>query len=125
MDNIQFNLPVKISKWHVSYKPLPFLKENKLSHYIAYDYVNNISSFTNEDLKSYQNKKYEITLSKNEATDSIKNGNLLLKHHYLYKKKSWKYPDIKLIETYDVFLPYEFNVNTMLLREEISGEKKS
>lgn len=126
MNNIKFNLPVLISKWHVIYKPLPVFGEKKLKHMLATDLLQKETSFFSDDYEAYKEEKYPYTIAVEMSYDVEKNGYDLLRHHYMYKKKSWSYPEIEKVDQYYIYLPYHITQENgeYILHEEVSGMSK-
>lgn len=126
MSNFNFNLPLLISRWQVSYQPYPLFKKKGYTHFLATDLIENSTSFSDYNLEEYKQKKYNYTLPINVNYNVDEYGEDMLKNHYIHKKKSWSYPNITKIEEYLVYLPYniEKNHNNIFLQEELSGMKR-
>lgn len=126
MNKIKFNMPVLMSEWTVSYKPLPFIGNRKIKHYLGTSLLEKITSFTEDTFVEYTTPKYPYTLPVHLNYDIEKEGHDLLRHHYVYKKKSWSYPDINMVNDYLIYIPYYIiqKDNEYILFEEPSGQKK-
>lgn len=123
MNEIKFNLPVLISKWHVTYKPLPFAGQKKFKHFLATDLLQKETSFSEDDYQTYSQKKYSYTIPVEMNYDIEKNGYEILRHHYMYKKKSWSFPTVENVGKYHIYLPYSitYRNDEYILHEETSG----
>ncbi|OZT77536.1 hypothetical protein [Salinicoccus roseus] len=126
MNEIKFNLPILVSQWHVTYKPLPLLGKKKLRHMLATDLIQKETSFLTDDYEAYREKKYSYTMPVEMIYDIEKNGYDLLRHHYMYKKKSWSYPEIERVDQYYIYLPYRIAEENggYVLHEEVSGMRR-
>ncbi|MGV2875878.1 hypothetical protein ROU88_08275 [Macrococcus capreoli] len=125
MNKIQFNIPVSISEWHVEYKPLPFGKNRKVKHFVAYDLINQQTSFSDEDYITYKIPKFNNTVTiETELISGLDETYNFIRKYYVYKKKSWMSPHIHLNNKYMIYLPYEYNTETSTLFEFVSGKSK-
>lgn len=126
MSNIQFNLPVLISEWQVRYTPLPLMKKKSLTHFLATNLIETSTSFSDESLRGFQKKRYNITLPVNQEYDVSEYGKNMLKNYYMHQKKSWSFPEIKKVTEYIVYLPYAIKKESgkIYLVEESTEMKK-
>lgn len=123
MNDIKFNLPVLISIWHVTYKPLPFFGKKNIKHLLATDLVQKGTSFSSDAYEKFKEEKYAYTVPVEMHYDIKENGRELLRNHYMFKKKSWMYPAIEMVDEYYIYLPYTISRqgDNHFLYEEASG----
>ncbi|WP_020007924.1 hypothetical protein [Salinicoccus albus] len=126
MDTIKFNLPVLISEWMVNYKPLPFSGRRTIKHYLGTSLLDRATSFSDFSYEDYKIPKYPRTLPVSTHYDIEKEGYDLLRHHYVYKKKIWSFPDIDMINDYLIYIPYHIiqKDKEYILYEEPSGQQR-
>ncbi|SEQ01008.1 hypothetical protein [Piscibacillus halophilus] len=103
--------PYKITEWSIKYKPFPFMKPKlEKMRLVTNLYKNDTSLFhwPIEKMKPLTTIDSNILrmpklLSEHDLMDSSED---FLRNLYLHKRKVWSFPELTLLDQYDLFVPY-------------------
>ncbi|MFD2043024.1 hypothetical protein ACFSTA_01740 [Ornithinibacillus salinisoli] len=115
--------PYQVTEWEIEYKPLPFMKLRTEKKQLISNLTKKETSFfewNTDQFIPFSNEYSNQVLPKCYSEQELMEvGSHFLKNNYLHKRKVWSYPQLTLIHSYFLYIPY------LIYQKKIKGVDKT
>lgn len=122
-DSILVFYPYQVTQWEIDYKPLPFMKHRKEKKQLIANLTKKETSFFEGNINQFIDFSSEYSdsiLPRNYSEQELMEVGLdFLKNNYMHRRKVWSHPQLTLIHSYFLYIPY------LIYQKTIKGVDKS